>query len=310
MNQYFDQIKPNSTIILAFSSGPDSVYLLHQLLKLSSKHQIILAHVNHQTRGQENMKDQKFAEKIAAKHNLRIEIATKPISSSGNFEDKARQFRYKFFENTRQKFNADWILTAHHLNDQFETFLFNLVRGASLEGFKGIAAANNKKHLLRPLLQTTKAEILDYLKKHQLKFRNDKSNHDLKYSRNYMRHKIVPLFERINSKYIHNFCNALDNLSANLNLVTQLTEKWIKQNVRRRVFNLDKFLSQPAIMQEHILQKLCPNALTKKQLQEILKTLQQKKSNRKKEFGHNSILKIVKNNQNGQREVEIVLVIN
>src|SRR5688572_13100376 len=114
-------IHKDEPVILGLSGGPDSVYLLLQALHYTKN--VIVAHVNHKTRGRANSIDQKFAESLAKNHNLTFELHT-VTTRQGNREENFRNERYRFFEKLRKKYHASWILVAHHLNDNLETVLF------------------------------------------------------------------------------------------------------------------------------------------------------------------------------------------
>ncbi|MBU0647720.1 tRNA lysidine(34) synthetase TilS [Patescibacteria group bacterium] len=195
----FSQIPSRKKLLLALSGGPDSVYLLYKLLEIREENNLTLhlAHLNHNIRGQDSDNDQKFIQNLAKKFNL--PLTTKKLAQNNlqtPSEEKLRKQRYQFLEKTRVETQCDYILTAHHQNDQVETIIFNFIRGTGPTGLTGMPFKQG--NILRPLLNTTKQEILEYLKKHQIKYRIDKSNQDTKYSRNYIRHKLLPLIKKLN----------------------------------------------------------------------------------------------------------------
>lgn len=302
--------------MLGLSGGADSVFLLHQLLA-SPQINIILAHLNHNLRGKESNADQKFIEKLAKTHQLKLEISQAKLKNKkGNLEENARITRYKFFQKIAKKHQADWILTAHHLNDQIETVLFNLTRGTLSNGVNGIQEINPEQKILRPLLNIPKTEILIWLKKNKIAFRQDSSNQDLKFSRNRLRLKVIPEFEKINSNFLETFQESLQNLQAAQQFLQLAVENWLEknlltsQNPAQFTFPLENFLAQPPILQKTLLQNLFrqinQKSLTKQQTQEILKTLSQQKSNRRKEFGKNHQI-MVKKVIDGQHKRLVVI---
>ncbi|OIP23532.1 tRNA lysidine(34) synthetase TilS [bacterium CG_4_10_14_0_2_um_filter_33_32] len=196
-------------IILAISGGIDSIVLLDILHNLKQKYQfsIIIAHLNHGLRGKDADLDQKFVQEIAIKHGYRFEtkkVNIKKISEKrkGNLEEIAREERYKFFNSIAKKNNINKIITAHHADDQIETVLLNFIRGAKSQGLSGMDFITrriiNKYEILvvRPMLNFWRKDIERYQKEHNLKFRLDKSNYDLRIRRNYLRHKLIPSFEK------------------------------------------------------------------------------------------------------------------
>jgi tRNA(Ile)-lysidine synthase len=301
----FSSLKNGQTVILGISGGPDSIFLLHQLLLSPLKLKIILAHLNHNLRGSESKADQKFVEKLAMKYHLKIEISQAKLKNKpGNLEENARQARYAFFQKLLIKHQADWILTAHHLNDQVETVLFNLTRGVLGSGINGIQNINAEQQILRPLLNLSKTAILKWLKQEKISYRLDSSNHDQKFSRNRLRLKVIPELEKINPNFLQTFQESLQNLQAAQQFLQLAVENWLKKNLllakspTQFSFSLDNFLKEPPILQKNLLQNLYrqinQKSLTKQQTQEILKTLSQQKSNRRKEFGKNHQIMIKK----------------
>lgn len=331
-------LKNGSTMIVGVSGGPDSVYLLKRLFDYSQNHQlkIIVAHVNHGLRGQENRIEEKFVQNLAKKYEFPFESiklhlkkthekklspldtscaaeAPKNGKPNGNLEEIARQKRYAFFEKLRQKYDADYVIVAHHLNDNIETALFNLIRGASFQGIKGMKMYNPQTHILRPLLKTTKKEILDFLKKNKLKYHFDKSNDDVRFSRNLLRQKAIPLFNKINSGFEKTFQENLQNFTEIAEFIEEKSKTWLQKNLQDHRFPLTKFLELPSFLQKNILVQLyqtnygSTNKLTLQQLNEILKVLNLQKSNRKKEFGSRFFIQVIKKNESSPREVELKL---
>ena len=160
-------------MILGVSGGPDSVYLLNLCLQAAKKRhfKIIVAHVNHRLRGKASDGDEAFfVRSLCAKEKLRFELK-KLGKITGNLEEGSRNARYAFFEKLRQKYNANWIITAHHHGDNVETVLYNLVRGSFLSGLKGMDPVAPERYLLRPLLGITKNEILAFLHGEKIDYR-------------------------------------------------------------------------------------------------------------------------------------------
>ncbi len=295
------KVKPSARLILGISGGPDSVALLHLLLEAGFRP--ILAHVNYHLRGRSSDLDQKLVEKLANQHGLELHVLpAHPKKLSGNLEANCRQLRYEFFETVRTAAQADAILTAHTLDDRVETFLLNLSRGASLRGFTSIQAWDDKRRLLRPLLEFPKSTLLNYLKTHHYTYRLDKSNADTKFSRNFIRHKIIPLFQKLNPNFTQTISTNLENLNENLNIIDVQTTTWLDQNLHStptsHTFPLDQFLQEPSALQKNLLRqlfhKLNDSSLTTHTLQEILHTLHKNRAGLRKEFGPGYNLQIRK----------------
>jgi len=301
-------VKTNDTVVLGLSGGPDSVFLFHLLLKMPNAPRLVAAHVNYGLRGRKSLQDRLFVEKLCAGRKVPLEILdlektfVQKKSESGNLEEKCRQIRYLFLEEVRRRHHAKAILVAHQLNDQLETFLLNLTRGSSLKGFRAMRDYDPKRHLLRPLLEISKQEILDWLKKHRLSWRIDQSNFSEKFSRNLIRSQVMPVLEKINPAFLRTAGNSLLDLTENLKLAENLLNGWLEKNLatdgKKLSFPLDDFLRQPDILQKHILRELYGRlhggSLTRPALKEILLTLGKKQAGLRKEFGPGTWLKIIR----------------
>ncbi|MBM3404906.1 MAG: tRNA lysidine(34) synthetase TilS [Bacteroidetes bacterium] len=195
-------ITPDDLILIAISGGLDSLVLFH-LLKESGYH-TALAHCNFGLRGNESEADEAFIRELAKKY--RVPVFVKRFDTAGYAKKKgisiqmaARELRYNWFEEIRKNEGYDWIATAHHLDDQIETFFINLLRGTGISGLGGIMPRNGK--IIRPILFATRKEILAYAKQHKLSFREDSSNTSKKYLRNRIRLDLIPLIEEIQPEF-------------------------------------------------------------------------------------------------------------
>jgi tRNA(Ile)-lysidine synthase len=219
------RIKPFKRVVVGCSGGADSVVLAHALKKLG--YEIVIAHLNHQLRGTESDADEKFVKDLAKNWGVSYATEKRPIPKTDNLENNAREIRYAFLEDIRQKYKADYIAVAHHLDDQIETVLMHMARGSGLRGQIGIKY--QKDRLVRPMLNVTRSEILDYAKKNGLKYRTDESNNDLSFDRNLWRHLVIP--------YLSNTIKGLGlkikdiNKKADVRLenVSKKADSWIKK---------------------------------------------------------------------------------
>lgn len=185
--------------MLAFSGGVDSVVLSDLLRKAGYKHD--LAHCNFQLRGKEANQDTEFCEIFAKQHQQTCHVAYFQTADYAklhklSIQMSARELRYNWFKELIEKHNYDYVLTAHHANDNTETLLVNLIRGTGIKGLKGIP--EKQQHVVRPLLFATKEDIKHYAAKHGLQYREDSSNQEVKYKRNFIRHKIIPELKKLN----------------------------------------------------------------------------------------------------------------
>lgn len=203
----------NSSVLVTCSGGVDSVVLAY-LLKDNSR-QISIAHCNFKLRAAESDADEKFVQKLA--YQLSCPFYAKKFNTEDYAKGKqisiqmaARELRYDWFYGLAIKYNYDYIATAHHLDDNLETFIINLSRGTGIEGLSGIPEANDK--LIRPLLIFAKEEIKAYAIKKKWRWREDSSNESTKYLRNKIRHNIVPELKEISPSFLTSFNKTLSNL--------------------------------------------------------------------------------------------------
>lgn len=181
--------------MVAVSGGPDSCCLIDILAFLSRKYsfKLAIAHVNYQLRGADSVADEQFVKALAQQYALPCFIKRYPKNSTQRDEEVLRNFRYTFFEDLSKKHRFDSIALGHQKNDQAETFLLNLLRGSGPLGLAGMPP--KYQHRIRPLLVLNREEVLRYLEARSLPFRLDTSNHDARYTRNRIRHELLPLLE-------------------------------------------------------------------------------------------------------------------
>ena len=199
-----ENLDKNASIVVACSGGPDSMCLLDLVTKLKDELNlnIIVAHVNHKLRS-ESEEEAKMVENYAKENNITFELLEITNYINGNFtEEDARKRRYNFFNEIIKKYQASALLTAHHGDDLIETILMRLTRGSNLSGYIGIKeiSQNENYKTLRPLLSVTKDEIINYLKENNVPYRLDKTNEELKHTRNRYRHIVLPFLKKENPK--------------------------------------------------------------------------------------------------------------
>jgi tRNA(Ile)-lysidine synthase len=193
--QKFALWQRGDTFIVGVSGGADSLCLLDVLFLLSRKYAFTLhiAHVNYHLRGRASDLDEALVKKAAEKYRLPCTVLSRKQQMKDASEEKLRDIRYAFFEKLREKTDAKHIAVAHNRDDQAETLLLRLLRGA---GLSGLAAMSPKTdHVVRPLIETGRADILHYLKDRRIAFREDESNADPRYLRNRVRHELIPFLE-------------------------------------------------------------------------------------------------------------------
>lgn len=188
----------NETIVVAVSTGIDSMVLLDLVQKLTSV-KVIVAHVNHHKRAQSDI-EEAFIKDFCKQNNIKCYIEELHFETTQNFQEVARNKRYEFFKNVVKLENAKYLLTAHHATDNLETILIRLIKSSSHKGYAGIEKLQNFQDfsIYRPLLDVSKQEIENYQAKYNLKYFNDDSNDQDDYLRNRIRHNIIPKMEKEN----------------------------------------------------------------------------------------------------------------
>lgn len=200
-------------VLLAVSGGIDSMVLLYLFEKSGFEYGVV--HCNFQLRGEESDGDEEFVIEQVQMHGIPSFFKTFDTEEHArlngiSIEMAARELRYKYFEEVRNEHNYDLIATAHHQDDLIETFFLNLSRKTGIKGLTGIK--DKSGHLIRPLLFTGRHEIEVYAAKHYIEYREDSSNNEVVFQRNFLRHKIIPLFSELNPAFKKNLMSSIDNL--------------------------------------------------------------------------------------------------
>ena len=215
-----------SKLLLAISGGIDSVILAHLLHEMQLD--FSLAHCNFKLRYEDSDKDADFVADIAEKLSIKchtIEFDTTSYAEENKLSTQmaARELRYNWFDELISHHSYDYVLTAHHTNDNIETVLINLTRGSSLQGLTGIPEVNG--NIVRPLLPFTRAEIEQYTITNNISWREDESNQSTKYFRNKIRHEVVPVLEELNPSVLETFNTHLSYLKLEKKILDNHFEK-------------------------------------------------------------------------------------
>ncbi len=223
IEQNFAQLK-DKKLLLAVSGGIDSMVLMHLFQQLN--YDIAIAHCNFQLRGKESDADEMLVREICQDRYIPYFIETFDTLEFANknklsIQLAARKLRYDWFQEIIS-LGFDYVLTAHHLDDNVETFLINFTRGTGLEGLTGIPAQN--VNIIRPLLPFSRLEIENYALENKIQWREDSSNATDKYFRNKLRHDIVPILKELNTGFLDSFQNTLHHLQQAESLVNDASK--------------------------------------------------------------------------------------
>jgi tRNA(Ile)-lysidine synthase len=249
-------------ILIAISGGLDSMVLLDLISK--TKIEFAVAHCNFQLRNDESNEDEAFVKSFCNENSIQgffQKFDTKQFAEDEklSIQVAARKLRYEWFYELLATENFDFVLTAHHLDDQLETFLINFSRGTGLDGLIGIPSQNDK--IIRPLLIFSRTEIETFAKENKLKWREDSSNTSDKYVRNKIRHHVVPILKELNPSFLDSFENTIQNLNQAQSLVddaSRIVYRKVVQDVdHQKIINLNELLQLPNY-QAYLYQWLIP----------------------------------------------------
>ena len=231
INRY-NLLTEGDKLILAISGGIDSMVLADMLLK--AKVEFVVAHCNFHLRGVESDGDEKFVRDYAERNGIQCFVkhfdTEKYAAEQGiSIEMAARDLRYSWFEELRQQLNYDKIAVAHHADDQAETFFINLLRGAGLNGLKGMKPQNGV--IIRPLLWASREQIRKYAVENQIPWHEDHTNAESVYLRNKIRNQLLPTFDELQPEARQGLYKSLEHLSAENELYRALWKEKLAQIV-------------------------------------------------------------------------------
>ena len=238
-------IKYGDTVVVACSGGPDSMALLDMLIKIKKAYdvEIVCAHVNHNTGRIGQKEEQKFVEDYCKLNNVIFETMTISDYGDDNFHNEARSKRYNYFAKLVQKYNAKYLFTAHHGDDLIETILMRIVRGSTLRGYSGFSKEldmNNYK-IIRPLINVSKKEIIDYNKSNKVPYNVDSSNLKDVYTRNRFRKYIVSAIKKEEPKAHLKFYKFSKTLLEYNNYIDKQVKGILNKVCPQNIINIEEF---------------------------------------------------------------------
>ncbi len=236
------------------------MYLLFKVHEKSKS--AVLAHVNYGARGKDSEKDQELVERLSRRLSVPLEVKNVRLKANASgFEDRARKIRHEYLRELKKKRGAGKIQFAHTADDQVETVLMRVLEGAGISGLKGIPR-KTADGIERPLLDTWREDILEYLQKHKIPYRTDESNFDTRFERNWVRHVLIPLLEKRYGKSVKKRIFALGERFREIDeMLEDTSRKWLKRHLKadRGVVVIPrKSCSRlPSVVRKKILQVIC-----------------------------------------------------
>ena len=278
----------NKTFVLCISTGIDSSVLLDLFMKFKSTNNIniIVCHVNHHRR-KESEEEEEYIRSFCLENNIKLYVKELYFEDDTiNFQAKARDLRYEFFDEVMKSEKADYLVLAHHGDDNLETILMRMTRGSSLIGYSGILACFEKNgySVIRPLLRNSKQDIINYQKLHKIKYYEDDSNSHKDYTRNRYRLDVIPLLKKESTDIIekvYEFSQVLRNAGNEINSIRdKFIEEYVTKDKEKIEFNRKSFLNLSLFMQEEVLFELVKkDSLSKANIEELLRIIRSDKVN-------------------------------
>lgn len=277
LRQLQDGLQPlctdSDSLLLAVSGGADSMALLDGCLKLRQSDRcpsrIAVAHLNHGLRGLEGVRDLEFVESQAAAYGVEFfskDLTGVPLISAGeSLEEAARRHRYEFLLKTASLRRFTCLVTAHHLDDQAETVLHNIMRGTGLRGLSGMSSVRLpalKVRLIRPLLAVSREVIRGYLAEYGIRFVEDSSNTSGDFTRNRIRHELMPVLERdFNVQVVEHLASLAEQVRESLAYLDVSADRFLTRCVIQKQphavrLHRQEFDSEPSFLTRHALIRL------------------------------------------------------
>lgn len=250
-------IKRGDTVLCAVSGGADSICLLHVLQSLKSEYNLSLfvANVNHLLRGDESDRDSNFVKSVCKAADVKCFYREYDVAGIARLnkigeEECGRMLRYEFFQELAEKLGGAKIATAHNLNDNAETVLFRLIRGSSAQGLGGIKY--KRDNIIRPLLDVSRAEIENYLKRNGITWCEDSSNKSDVYARNKIRLSVLPRMNEVSHNVERRIVSAAKLIAEDDAFLSQLADNALQVCFSEERLNVGQLLSQPVPIQRRI----------------------------------------------------------
>ncbi len=270
-------------VLLAVSGGIDSTVMAH--LFHQAKFRFAIAHCNFGLRGNDSVEDAGFVKRLSSQFNVPFfmeKFGTADFASQNgiSIQMAARDLRYEWFEKIRKEKSFAYIATAHHLDDQVETFLINLIRGTGIAGLHGIPVKNGL--IIRPMMFAFRRDIEQYARQHNVSYQTDHSNNETKYLRNKLRHEVIPLLCSINPEFAQGLTDSIRRLGEYEQIGKLALQNWCKDamttNGKDHYLEISHLLSMIPV-EPYAWELFSPYGFNETQVSNLLESL--KNENRK-----------------------------
>ncbi|MCR5090301.1 MAG: tRNA lysidine(34) synthetase TilS [Oscillospiraceae bacterium] len=272
----YDMLPDGTAVLCAISGGADSVFLLHWLLDRKEQRHLTVyaAHYEHGIRGAESARDAGFVSELCEKLGVTCVIGHGNVSEYAaahhlGTEEAARELRYAFLESSADSFGCSRIATAHTAEDNAETILLNLCRGSGTRGLAGIPPVRGR--LIRPLLQTDRETIERYLREHEIQHVEDSTNQKDCYTRNRLRHRVLPLLKEENPAFLVAAARTAQLTRMDDDCLNRMAEQFLTEHFSDGSIPTKALcLMEPAIA-ARVLRLLCGSGLSMERTQALLR---------------------------------------
>ena len=256
--QEYGMIKKGDNVTVALSGGADSMCLLSVLLSLKDElcFNLSAAHVNHGIRGAEAERDSEFVTEYCKKINVplyscKINVPEVSSQTGEGLEECGRRLRYEYLYKTA---NGGLIATAHNLNDRIETFIFNFTRGSGLNGLCSIPPVRD--NIIRPLIDCSREEIEEYCKTNSIPYVTDSTNTDVDYSRNRIRHNVLPQLKSINSSFEKSAFRCIESLNCDNEFLASVADSVYEKSICNACYSTEFIKEEPAAIKSRVISKI------------------------------------------------------
>jgi tRNA(Ile)-lysidine synthase len=268
-----DSFEAGEVVLIGVSGGADSMVLLELLARAREQLDISVQalHVNYGLRGRASLLDERLVQRRCRELNvfLTIERSRDLTLGDGNLEERAREIRQAAFKETAREIGASSIALGHTRDDQAETILMHLLRGSGLAGLRAMSARDGA--IVRPLLKVRRAEVRDYAHERGIAYRDDATNNDLHFTRNRIRHLLVPMLtEEFNPNLVNTLTESVASITEDQNFLDEMAEliyrRFVKENVSQKKVSIKslELLELPAALQRRVVRSMMKSVLPRR----------------------------------------------